>query len=339
MGDFEWVNESEYEKINWNNISTKDEIGYILEVDLEYPEELHDLHSDFPLAPEKCKIENKDLSAYQKDLLEYLKTYGYRRAPAEKLLTTFNSREKYILHFSNFKLYLNLGMKLKKIHRVQKFRQSKYLQKYITLNAKLRKKAKNEFEKNLFKLMNNSVFGKSIQNQRNQLDIKLCLNEKQTKKWLIKPNYQTFSILDENKALIQLKKQRVNLNRPIYLGFTCLEYAKYWMYHTYYKWYKKFYGDNVTLAYTDTDSLLVVVKTEDFYLDLKNNFFSIMDFSNYPKDHFLYSKRNEKVIGKFKDEFPGVIIEEFVGLKPKLYSILYNEGKFQNTAKGVQSSY
>ena len=338
MGDFEWVNESEYEKINWNNISTKDEIGYILEVDLEYPEELHDLHSDFPLAPEKCKIENKDLSAYQKDLLEYLKTYGYRRAPVEKLLTTFNSREKYILHFSNFKLYLNLGMKLKKIHRVLKFRQSKYLQKYIILNAKLRKKAKNEFEKNLFKLMNNSVFGKSIQNQRNQLDIKLCLNEKQTKKWLIKPNYQTFSILDENKALIQLKKQRVNLNRPIYLGFTCLEYAKYWMYHTYYKWYKKFYGDNVTLAYTDTDSLLVVVKTEDFYLDLKNNFFSIMDFSNYPKDHFLYSKRNEKVIGKFKDEFPGVIIEEFVGLKPKLYSILYNEGKFQNTAKGVQKA-
>ena len=158
------------------------------------------------------------------------------------------------------------------------------------------------------------------------------------KKWLIKPNYQTFSILDENKALIQLKKQRVNLNRPIYLGFTCLEYAKYWMYHSYYKWYKKFYGDNITLAYTDTDSFLVVVKTEDFYLDLKNNFSSIMDFSNYPKDHFLHSKLNEKVIGKFKDELPGLIIEEFIGLKPKLYSILYDEGKFQNAAKGVQKA-
>ena len=338
MSDFNWVNECEYENIDWKNISTNNEIGYILEVDLEYPDELHDLHNDFPLAPEKRKIQNNNLSEYQKDLLEYLKNYGYRRAPTEKLLTTFYSKEKYKLHFRNLKLYLNMGMKLLKIHRVLKFKQSKYLRKFIKLNTNLRKNSKNEFEKEFFKLMNNSIYGKSIQNQRNQVNIKLCLNEKQARKWLIKPNYQSFTILDENKALIQLQKQKVKLNRPIYLGFTCLEIAKYWMYINYFNWYKKFYGEDVELAYTDTDSFLVVVKTDDFYNDLKENFSFIMDFSNYPKDHFLYSKNNEKVIGKFKDEFPGLIIEEFIGLKPKLYSILYNEGKFKNKAKGIQTA-
>ena len=336
--DFCWADELEYDNIEWENISTKEETGYILEVDLEYPDNLHELHNDFPLAPEKMKIPNKDLSNYQKDLLEYLKDFGYRRAPTEKLVTTLYHKEKYTLHFVNLKLYLKMGMKLTKIHRALKFKQSKYLKEYIDLNYRLRKNSKNEFEKEFFKLMNNSIFGKSIQNQRNQINMKLCLNEKQARKWLIKPNYQTFTILDESKALIQLQKQKVKLNRPLYLGFACLEIAKYWMYTRYYNWYKKFYGDDVTLAYTDTDSLLVVVKTEDFYTDLKDNFSHIMDFSNYPKDHFLYSKKNEKVFGKFKDEFPGLVLEEFIGLKPKLYSMLYNEGKFRNTAKGVQTA-
>ena len=336
--DFCWADELEYDNIEWENISTEEDTGYILEVDLEYPDNLHELHNDFPLAPEKMKIPNKDLSKYQKDLLEYLKDFGYRRAPTEKLVTTLYHKEKYTLHFVNLKLSLQMGMKLTKIHRALKFKQSKYLKEYIDLNYRLRKNSKNEFEKEFFKHMNNSIFGKSIQNQRNQINMKLCLNEKQAKKWLIKPNYQTFTILDENKALIQLQKQKVKLNRPLYLGFACLEIAKYWMYTRYYNWYKKFYGDDVTLAYTDTDSLLVVVKTEDFYTDLKDNFSHIMDFSNYPKDHFLYSKKNEKVFGKFKDEFPGLVLEEFIGLKPKLYSMLYNEGKFRNTAKGVQTA-
>ena len=338
MSDFSWIDELEYENIDWENMPTNDETGYILEVDLEYPDNLHDLHNDFPLGPEKMKISNQNLSEYQKNLLEYLKNFGYRRAPTEKLLTTFYDKDKYTIHFLNLKLYLKLGMKLKKVHKVLKFKQSKYLKKYIKLNSDLRKNSKNEFEKDFFKLMNNSIFGKSIQNQRKQINMKLCLNEKQTRKWLIKPNYHTFTILDENKALIQLNKQKVKLNRPLYLGFACLEFAKYWMYNSYYNWYKKFYGEKIRLAYTDTDSFLIVVQTDDFYSDLKQNFSHIMDFSNYPKNHSLYSKKNEKVIGKFKDEFPGMVIEEFIGLKPKLYSILYNEGKFKNTAKGLQTA-
>ena len=186
--------------------------------------------------------------------------------------------------------------------------------------------------------MNNSVFGKSIQNQRNQLNLKLCLNESQVKKYISRPNYITYNILDENKAIVQIQKQKVKLNRPIYLGFACLEISKYWMYKSYYKYFKHHYGNDISLLYGDTDSLLFEVKTEDLYMDYKTKFPDIMDLSNFPKDHFIYDRTNEKVIGKFKDEFAGFVIEEFVGLKPKLYSILYNGGKFKNVAKGVQKA-
>ena len=135
-----------------------------------------------------------------------------------------------------------------------------------------------------------------------------------------------------------MRKQKVKLNRPIYIGFTCLEYAKHLMYKTYYENFKPFYKDRITLAYTDTDSFLLVTKTRDFYMDLKNHFSHIMDFSNYPRDHFLHDNCNAKVVGLFKDEFAGQTIKEFIGLKPKLYSILYDGGKFKNTAKGLQRS-
>ena len=233
---------------------------------------------------------------------------------------------------------MQLGLKLTSVYRVLKFTQEAYLKPYIELNARLRANSQNDFEKNLYKLMNNCIFGKSIQNQRKQLNLKLCLNQWQANKWLIKPNYQSFTILDQNKVIIELQKQKVRLNRPIYLGFTCLEFAKYHMYDVYYNYFKKFYNEQINLVYTDTDSLLLSVKTKDFYKDLKRKFNQIMDTSNYSKNHFLYSERNTKIIGKFKDEYLNMIVHEFVGLKPKLYSILYNDDKFKQTAKGLQKS-
>ena len=336
--DFEWADPTEISKIDWEEQDDDQEWGYILEVDIEYPEELHDYHNDFPLASEKLVIANEKLGKYQNKLLEKLADYNYKRCPNEKLLATFYNKEKYIVHYKNLKLYLSLGLRIRNIHRVLKFKQEAYLRPYIEKNTALRRKAKNEFEKNLFKLMNNSVFGKSIENQRNRINMKLCLSEKQTRKYLIKPNYHTFTILNESVVLIHMLIQKVKLNRPIYLGFACLELAKNHMYSMYYNWYKKFYKDRISLVYTDTDSFLVLVKTEDFYQDLKEHFSEIMDFSNYKRDHFLFDKSNEKVVGKFKDEYPNEIIYEFVGLKSKLYSILYNDGKFKNTAKGLQKA-
>ena len=220
QSDFKWLKENKIDSIDWNTIDTENTYGFILEVDLIYPENLHELHNDFPVAPHKYKIMNDRLSEYQKKTIEYLKQYGYRRTATEKLLQTFDMKLNYIIHFKNLKLYLKLGLKLTKIHRVLSFKQSKFLEPYIKLNTNLRKKANNSFEKDLFKLMNNAVFGKSIQDQRKHLNIKLAFNEKQASRWIIKPKFETFNILDEEKVLIKMRKTSVKLNRPIYIGFT-----------------------------------------------------------------------------------------------------------------------
>jgi hypothetical protein len=235
--NFRWLNENQFENINWKTIDTESNIGYVLEVDLFYPNHIHDLHKDFPLAPEKMKIPNERLSFYQKQTIENLKQYGYRRNPTEKLMQTLFNKTNYVIHFKNLKLYMNLGLELKKVHRVMEFRQERYLSSYIKKNTILRKNSKNDFEKDLYKLMNNAAFGKSIQDQRKHLNIKLALNEKQALKYLTKPNFEQFMILDENKSLIKLRKTVVNLNKPIYIGFTVLELSKWLMYDRHYNYF------------------------------------------------------------------------------------------------------
>ena len=338
ISDFKWCSADEIHSIDWYSIDTDQDFGYILEVDLLYPDKLHDYHNDFPLAPCKRKISNEDLGMYQKQLLEQMKFLGYKRIPVEKLLTTLESKSNYIVHFKNLKLYLQLGLELINVHRALKFKQSNYLKDYINLNTEFRKNAKNTFESNLFKKMVNVIFGKSLQDQRGQMEIRLCLTERQIEKYFIKPNFTEFLILDEHKVLLNLRKQIVLLNRPIYLGFTCLEFAKHLMYDIYYNTFKNVYRDRIHLCYTDTDSMLLEVRTQDFYEDLKNKFSDLMDFSNFDGKHFLFDKRNAKVVGKMKDEFPKNVIIEFVGLKSKLYSILYDEDKWQNKAKGIKKS-
>jgi hypothetical protein len=338
VNDFHWIDENEYNSIDWKNIDTKSDTGYVLECDLTYPAMIHDLHADMPLAPHKMKIINEQLSDYQHHTIEYLKQFGYRRTATEKLLLTLYDKKNYIIHFDNLQLYLNLGLELKKIHRCLKFNQSNFLQPWVELNTNLRKNAMNDFEKDLFKLMINSVFGKSIQDNRKHLNIKLALNEKQASKWLVKPNFEQFNIINNDKALIKMRKSTVKLDRPIYVGFTILEQSKAHMYRLHYNVFKNHYENNIKLIYCDTDSLLYEIKTEDYYSDLKNKFNHIMDFSNYDTQHKLYNDEYKKMIGYLKDEYGGQIVTEFVGLKAKLYSIMYGDNKNKTTAKGLQKA-
>ena len=166
--------------------------------------------------------------------------------------------------------------------------------------------------------MNNSVFGKSIQDQRKHVNVKLALNEKQASKWLVKPNFEMFNILAEDKALIKMKKTTVKLDKPIYVGFTVLELSKAHMYELHYNVFKHEYEERIQLAYSDTDSFLYEIKTEDIYKDLREKFAKYMDFSNYKPNHPLFDESKKKMIGYLKDEY-GEIVDEFIGLKSKLY--------------------
>jgi len=159
-GDFQWIDPEEVELFNYHAESEK---GVILEVDLEYPEELHDLHNDYPLAPEKMCIIDDMLSDYCGDTK---KQHKISSGTVAKLVTTLRDKTNYLLHYRNLKLYLDLGLKVKKIHRVLEFSQSRWLKEYIDFNTEKRKDAKNSFEIGFFKLMNNSVFGKTMENLR-----------------------------------------------------------------------------------------------------------------------------------------------------------------------------
>ena len=134
------------------------EIGYFLEVDLKYPDELHDLHNDYPLAPGKLAVTNDMLSKYCKEITD---KYNIKVVDVRKLIPNVGNKFKYVVHYINLQLYLSLRIKLTKIHRVLKFKQSDWMKKYVDVNTKKRKNAANDFEKDFFKLMINSVYGKT----------------------------------------------------------------------------------------------------------------------------------------------------------------------------------
>ena len=308
VGDFKWMNEKELG--HWGDFPC------ILEVDLEYPRGLHDLHNDYPLAPERLKI-----------------------GGVEKLIPNLWDKKKYIVHHENLELYLELGLKVKKIHRGIKFREEPWMRSYIELNTSLRTKGKNDFEKDFFKLMNNSVFGKTMENIRNRVDVKLVNNRGAAEKLSAKPNFEKATIFDEGLVAIHMKRTKLTFNKPVYCGMAILDLSKSLMYDFHYGYILPKYGKNQKLLFTDTDSLCYEIQTEDFYKDISEDVEKGFDTSNFPKDHPSgIQGKNKKVPGMMKDEAGGRIIEEFVGLRAKLYSYKMFEGKEEKKCKGIKKS-
>ena len=239
------------------------------------------------------------------------------------------NKKKYVIHYENLKQYLSLGLKLNKINRGIKFEESQWLEKYITLNTKLRTAAANEFEKDFFKLMNNSVFGKTMENIRNRVDIKLVNVKKQAEKLSAKPNFNHCDIFSEDLVAIHMKKTKLVFNKPVYIGMCILDLSKTLMYNFHYNYIKQKYKDKAKLLFTDTDSLMYEIQTEDFYEDLSADVKHMFDTSDYPPNHpsCIPSGFNKKVLGMFKDEAGGKVIDEFVGLTANLYSYKMFEGE------------
>ena len=306
VGNFHWMTGDELER--WR------EFPCVLEVDLEYPEELHDFHNDYPLAPERIKI-NK----------------------VEKLIPTLGDKQKYVLHRENLKLYLSLGLKLKWIHRGIKFREKPWMRSYIELNTDLRTKGKNDFEKDFFKLMNNSVFGKTMENIRNRVDVRLVGNREKAQKLIAKPNLKHWICFDENLIGIHLKRIKLVFNKPVYCGMSILDLSKTMIYDFHYNYIIPKFGKKQKILFTDTDSLCYEIETEDFFADIAGDVKELFDTSNFDKNHPSgIQGKNKKVPGMMKDEAGGKIIEEFVGLRSKLYSYKMFEGKEEKKCKGIK---
>ena len=183
----------------------------------------------------------------------------------------------------------------------------------------------NEFEKDFFKLMNNAVFGKTMENVRKHRDIKLVKTDKKRNKLVPEPNYHTMKLIDDNLAIIEMRKVKVKMNKPIYLGLSILDISKITMYEFLYDYVKSKYEDRARLCYMDTDSFVINIKTKDFYKDIAENI----------KERFDTGV-NKKVIGLMKDELGGGIITEFVALRPKAYSYITNDFIEMKKAKGTK---
>lgn len=311
MNNFRFLKTEEFHIFkNIKSISDNNDQGYILEVDLEYPMNIHDYHSDLPFAPEK-----------------YVPPSGN----SKKLIANLHNKYKYVIHYTHLKICLQNGLRLLKIHRVLTFHQKQFLEPYITLNTTLRQKATSDFERDFFKKQNNCIFGKTIENKRNQIDVKLVNVWRDTtnrtnkingaEKYISAPNFRNLSIFAEDLVAIQLQQTKIILDRPIYIGFTVLELAKTHLYKFHYSIMKNMYKNTINLCYTDTDSLLYLIKTDDFYEDIKKNL-QYFDTSNFQYENsYGIPCVNEKLPGYFKDEMGGQVISEFTGLRAKLYCI------------------
>ena len=235
------------------NYNENSNLRYLFEVDIEYPQHLHEIHSHLP-----SLSENK-----------------------EKLLATLNDKENCVVHICALKPALTRRLTLKKIHRVIKFRQEGWLKPYIDKNTKLRKEAKNEFEKNFFKLMNNAVFGKMMENVRNHREVKLIVSEVRRKKLASEPNYHSCKVFSEDLMAIEMRKTSVFMDKPIPAGQAILDISKTLMYKLWYDYLKPQYQDKVKLCYMDTDSFIFQIETEDFYEDIANDVNEWFDTSKY----------------------------------------------------------
>ena len=273
-----WILHKKYDEVS--------DKGYILEVDVEYPKNIRSLHSDLPFLADRMEI-NKCI----------------------KLVCNFYDKKEHVVHIRALKQALNYGLILKKVHRVIEFNQEAWLKPYTEMNIKLRTEAKNDFEKYFFKLMNNSVFGKTMENVRNHRDIKLVTTDKRWNQLVSDPNYHTSKHFSENLFAIEMEKTKVKMNKPVYLGMSILDISKTIIYEFWYDYIKQKYQDNAKLCYKDTDSIIIHIKTEDFYRDIADDVEKWFDVSNYSEDdkRALPIGMNKKVIGLFKDELGGKI--------------------------------
>ena len=335
--------------------------GSIFIVDCNYPSHLHTSHNDYPLAPEKLTVTFDMLSTEQLLILEtferqhLIDTKNNFIGPIkptpptyQKLITNLRAKHQYIVHYRNLKFYIRQGLQITHIHKVLSFDQSPWLKPYITFNTTKRSQATSVFEKDFFKLLNNSVFGKTMQKVRKERKLDFVDTVKKAKKFFAQPTFKNFTAFREDLIAIERRKTSIYFNKPIYVGFSILEISKVHMYNFHYEFIKKQYpGENSQLCFTDTDSFIYRLKTRNVYSDMLTHS-SYFDFSDYPDTHPCFADmspnaikdlqlRNKKVLGKFKDELKGVPMLEFVGLRSKMYSFR-TSSKEVKKLKGIKTS-
>ena len=213
--DFKWLHDEEIDNLDVVNFDVDKETLLILEVDLKYPQELHDDHADYPLAPENIEITENMLSPFQR---KYLEDNGIKFTTSKRLTPNLNDKQRYIIYIKNLQLYMSLGLQLTKIHKVLKFTQKDWLRPYIEFNTEKRKKSVSKFEKNFFKLLINSIFGKMMENVRRYRNVKMVHNGRQHALHISRPTFKSFQIISPDLVAVETIRPEIKLNKAIYAG-------------------------------------------------------------------------------------------------------------------------
>ena len=327
---------------DWLNIPTDGEHGYWLEVDLTYPSSLHEKHDGFPLCPEHYQVNFNELSDYQLSLVNH---FGLKETKIKKLMTTFHDKNKIGLHLRLLQFYCKLGLVLKKVHRVFKFKQANFLKKYMDMCYWFKTSGDSPVMRQFGKLLANSLYGKLCEDVKKQREIILTSKDKVAEKIIKSPFVKSFDIFEDNKIFaFEMIKKQVLLNKPRYVGATILDFSKYFVYDWYYNQITPLFqkiDPNIKISYQggDTDSICLkitnVPKNIDIQKILKEEGAEWFDSSNYPKDHPSFSLKNKNRNGCWKDECEGIPIKESVFLRSKLYSIERDDEKTKKAGKGI----
>ena len=307
-GGFRWVY-IKPDKIS--KLAKRKSKGYLLEVDVRYPKELHDSHKNLPFMCERMKVNG-----------------------VGKLIPNLYDKKRYVIHIRALDQALKHGLVLERIYKAIELKQSAWMKEYVDFNTKLRTAATNDFEKDFYKLLNNSVFGKTMEKIRKHRNIKLVTNREVYLKLVMKPNFKSGVRVGENLMGCEMGKIKVVMNKPVYLGQAILDLSKIAMYEFHYDYMAPKYGKKLDLCYMDTDSLIYNIGTEDFYKVIPEDVQARFDTSGYNPDRPLPVGLN-KVIGLMKDELGGEIMTEFVTLRPKMYA--YKTGSAESKkCKGIK---
>ncbi|XP_071642938.1 uncharacterized protein [Temnothorax longispinosus] len=312
--DFQWIDDAESLDVMFVKLDSA--IGYILEVDLAYPHELHDAHADLPFCPTRDKPPGKR---------------------CDKLLATVRDKSRYVLHYRNLQQCVRYGLCVTKIHRALRFAQSPWLREYIELNTGFRARASNDFEKEMYKLTNNAVFGKTMENVRDHVDVRLVTRwdgRYGAEAMIAKPNFHSRTVFAENLIAVELRRLEVRLNKPIYVGMCILEISKTRVYDFHYDYMVPLHRERCKIMYTDTDSLIYFLECDDAYEDMKRDI-ARFDTSGYPEDNAYRMPRVNKKIPDL-DENDGAVMTEFVGLRSKMYALRVEGKSDTKKIKGIK---
>jgi len=324
--EFSWVEDlSAFTRDFILGLDEEGEWGFTLEVDLGYPEYLHNKTADFPLAPESGDITSDMLTDFMRTFYQTLHPNSKYKTSRKLLLTQYN-KEHYIVHYAVLKFYLAMGLTLDKVHRVVKYKQKSWLKEYINYNSEQRALSTNDFDKSFYKLKNNALFGKTMEDVRKRINYKLITDEEKFIKLSNSPFFHDRDLITEDIVGVHMRKNKVTLDKPIFVGQAVLDYSKLEMYNLFYKILPQCpLIKTLRLVGGDTDSFFLTIATDTHITlsDVFNNLAQYIDTSNYPPSHPLYSTVNKAKLGCFKDETAGQELEEMILLRPKMYSMKY----------------